>query len=288
MSDVVNRGAAPNDSAADSLYDAFGKVNEKFGQVDTEVGNTASTISGHEANHPPPTNRDARNEAAFSKNTAFNKNFGSAADTVCQGNDARLSDAREWTAQTVSQLDAEAGTATTRRAWTAQRVRQAIAAWWNGVSIAISKVTGLQTALDSKEPSFSKNTGFNKNFGSAAGTVCQGDDARLSDARTPTQHGDEAHSENYIKEGDSRLSDARTPTSHNLASHSDVTGKTNSRTSTSSTLLLEARAMNDHRTSADHDSRYEQNLNADQKRKITYGTADPSGGSDGDIYMQYV
>ena len=33
------------------------------------------------------------------------------------------------------------------------------------------------------EPAFSKNTAFNKNFGSAAGTVCQGNDGRLSDAR---------------------------------------------------------------------------------------------------------
>jgi|GEM_PF-1654044 len=33
------------------------------------------------------------------------------------------------------------------------------------------------------EPAFSKNTAFNKNFGSAAGTVCQGSDSRLSDAR---------------------------------------------------------------------------------------------------------
>lgn len=33
-------------------------------------------------------------EPAFSKNSAFNKNFGSGADTVCQGNDARLSNAR--------------------------------------------------------------------------------------------------------------------------------------------------------------------------------------------------
>lgn len=40
----------------------------------------------------------------------------------------------EWTAETVSQPDAEAGAATTRRAWTAQRVRQAIVAWWNSVS----------------------------------------------------------------------------------------------------------------------------------------------------------
>ncbi len=44
--------------------------------------------------------------------------------------DPRLSDAREWTAATVPQAEAEAGTGTTRRAWTAQRVWQAAAAWW--------------------------------------------------------------------------------------------------------------------------------------------------------------
>ena len=38
------------------------------------------------------------------------------------------------------------------------------------------------------EPTFSKNTAFNKNFGSAIDTVCQGNDARLSDARTPLAH----------------------------------------------------------------------------------------------------
>lgn len=33
------------------------------------------------------------------------------------------------------------------------------------------------------EPAFSKLSAFNKNFGNAEGTVCQGDDSRLSDAR---------------------------------------------------------------------------------------------------------
>ncbi len=94
--------------------------------------------------------------------------------------DSRLTDAREWTASTVTQSEAEAGTATTRRAWTALRVFQAIAAWWaasamktklDGIaagatanatdaqlrdrathtgSQAISTVTGLQAALDNK------------------------------------------------------------------------------------------------------------------------------------------
>ena len=52
----------------------------------------------------------------------------------------------------------------------------------------ISNIAGLSTALNGKEPAFSKNTGFNKNFGSTAGTVCQGNDSRLSDARVPLGH----------------------------------------------------------------------------------------------------
>jgi hypothetical protein len=35
-----------------------------------------------------------------------------------------------------------------------------------------------------KEPSFSKNTAFNKDFGTAAETVTQGNDARLAADRT--------------------------------------------------------------------------------------------------------
>ncbi|NLD86758.1 MAG: hypothetical protein GX633_00670, partial [Clostridiales bacterium] len=38
------------------------------------------------------------------------------------------------------------------------------------------------------EPVFTKNTAFNKNFGTAAGTVCQGNDSRLSNLREPVSH----------------------------------------------------------------------------------------------------
>jgi hypothetical protein len=48
--------------------------------------------------------------------------------------------------------------------------------------------TSLVAAVASKENAFTKNAAFNKDFGSAAGTVCEGDDARLSDARTPLAH----------------------------------------------------------------------------------------------------
>jgi hypothetical protein len=71
-------------------------------------------------------------------------NVGTTAGTVAAGNDARLSDAREWTATTVSQAEAEAGTATTRRAFTAQRVRQAAVGWWNG-SADKTKLDGIAT-----------------------------------------------------------------------------------------------------------------------------------------------
>lgn len=54
--------------------------------------------------------------------------------------------ATEWSAETVSQAEAEAGTATTRRAWTAERVRQAIASWWLTASTAFGR--SLATATD--------------------------------------------------------------------------------------------------------------------------------------------
>lgn len=70
--------------------------------------------------------------------------YGTTAGTACQGNDARLSDSREWSADTVSQADAEAGTSTSRFAFTPQRVFQAIAAWWAG-SAAKTKLDGIAT-----------------------------------------------------------------------------------------------------------------------------------------------
>lgn len=46
----------------------------------------------------------------------------------------------EWTAETVSQSEAETGTSTTRRAWTAQRVWQAAAAWFASLTVITNKI----------------------------------------------------------------------------------------------------------------------------------------------------
>ncbi len=70
---------------------------------------------------------------------------GALAASAIQPGDPALSEPREWTATTISQADAEAGTATARQAFTAQRVRQAIVAWWATISSTIATLTGTQT-----------------------------------------------------------------------------------------------------------------------------------------------
>lgn len=67
---------------------------------------------------------------------------GALADTAIQPGNPALTDAREWSAETIEQAEAEAGTATTRRAFTAQRVFQAVAAWW-AASAASTKLAGI-------------------------------------------------------------------------------------------------------------------------------------------------
>lgn len=61
------------------------------------------------------------------------------------------------------------------------------------------------------EPTISpKNTAFNKDFGSGAGDVCEGDDARLSDARTPLAHdlAGAEHNADTLADLNSKISDA--------------------------------------------------------------------------------
>lgn len=57
---------------------------------------------------------------------------GAGAGTVVAGDDERLSDARDWAAEVVSQLEAETGTETAARKWSALRVWQAVLAAFPG------------------------------------------------------------------------------------------------------------------------------------------------------------
>jgi hypothetical protein len=84
--------------------------------------------------------------------------------------DARLTDAREWSAATATQAEAEAGTSTSRLAFSPLRVFQAVAAWWAG-SAAKTKLDGIATnatanATDAQLRDRSTHTGTQ-----AAGTI---------------------------------------------------------------------------------------------------------------------
>jgi hypothetical protein len=98
---------------------------------------------------------------------------GAKADTAIQPGNSALSDSREWSADTISQAEAETGTATTRRAFTALRVFQAIASWWNG-SAAKTKLDGIQEGAQ-------VNVATNLSYDAATRTLASstGDDATL-------------------------------------------------------------------------------------------------------------
>ncbi|MEO5160801.1 hypothetical protein ABH158_25245, partial [Bacteroides ovatus] len=131
-------------------------------------------------------NHDAVYEKIITKLTAFNKNFGSSAGTVCEGNDSRLSNARPPLAHAhkVSEISdfPTSMPASDVPAWAKAASKPSYTASEVGASPSGHNHTGTY------EPAFNKNSAFNKNFGSAEGTVCQGNDARLSDARTPKAH----------------------------------------------------------------------------------------------------
>ncbi len=83
--------------------------------------------------------------------------------------------------------------------------------------------------LGDYEPAFTKNTAFNKDFGTTSGTITEGDDSRLSDARTPLPH---TQSASTITDFDTEVSNntdvaantlARHDEVHTIASHSDTT-----------------------------------------------------------------
>jgi hypothetical protein len=91
----------------------------------------------------------------------------SASNKYVTNDDTKNTNSREWTADTVGQSEAEAGTATTRRAWTAERVKQAIVAL-GGSGGGLSVNTELTSATTLNATSYANkyipcnhSTGFN-------------------------------------------------------------------------------------------------------------------------------
>ena len=131
-------------------------------------------------------NHDSRYELIITKLTAFNKDFGTSAGTVCEGNDARLSNARTPLAHMHKKADISdfptSMPASDVSAWAKAASKPSYTASEVGASPSNHNHAGTY------EPAFTKNSAFNKNFGSAEETVCEGNDARLSDTRVPKAH----------------------------------------------------------------------------------------------------
>ena len=97
--------------------------------------------------------------------------YGTAAGTACQGNDARLSNARTPTAHKATHKTGGTDALTPADIGAVPTTIQVIAG------------TGL-----SGGGSLTENRTLAVTYGKATGTACQGNDARLSNARTPTAH----------------------------------------------------------------------------------------------------
>lgn len=76
---------------------------------------------------PDTFSRDSVTRSKISGSVGTSKiNLSGSATLFLVPGAAEHGESKEWTAETVSQAEAEAGSATTRRAWTAQRIAQAI------------------------------------------------------------------------------------------------------------------------------------------------------------------
>jgi hypothetical protein len=166
---------------------------------------------------------------------------GSTSSTVCIGNDSRLSDSRTPTAHTHPLADIQQGGATSGQVleWSGSAWGPATLSGGGGGTVtSVTAGTGLTGGTITATGTIAAD------FGTAAGTICQGNDARLSDSRTPTAHthgnitnagaigttafkpiitslggelvaGDFGTTGGTFCEGDdSRLSNSRTPTAH--------------------------------------------------------------------------
>lgn len=113
--------------------------------------------------------------------TQFSIKYGNAAGTAAQGNDSRLSDARDWSASVVSQAEAEAGTHTTARKWSSQRVRQATIAFFNTVTSSFTRTILSRANAALVRNDLQLGNAATHNYGAAASTIAQGNDSRLND-----------------------------------------------------------------------------------------------------------
>ena len=118
-------------------------------------------------------------EPQFVKNTAFNKNFGTAAGTVAEGNHTHSEYVETETDPTVPQHVKDITTTQIANWDTAYGWgNHATQGYLKAGDVPNTDLSNYYTKGESDgkyEPKFTKNNAFNKNFGTAAGTVAKGD-----------------------------------------------------------------------------------------------------------------
>jgi hypothetical protein len=116
-------------------------------------------------------------------NRTLSVDFGNSAGTVCAGDDSRLDDIGTVSMHDNSQHSDNYALETR----------------------TITAGTGLTGGGN-----LTANRTLNVDFGDTSTEVCRGNDARLSNARTPVIHNNDYHSETYVIDADPRLDDDRT------------------------------------------------------------------------------
>jgi hypothetical protein len=132
----------------------------------------------------------------LSASRTFAVAYGTTAGTACEGNDSRLSDARTPTAHTHALADIQQGGATSGQVleWSGSAWAPATLSGGGGGTVtSVTAGTGLTGGTITGTGTIAAD------FGTSAGTICQGNDARLSDSRTPTAHTHDA-TDSYIGE----------------------------------------------------------------------------------------
>lgn len=150
--------------------------------------------------------------------------YGNSANTACQGNDSRLSNARK----NPKALTFSDGTTNTTYDGSAEKTVNAAT-----IGAAPSGHTSVQATgsilghVKTGTGIANKSGTISVSYGTAAGTACQGNDSRLSDARTPKSHAATATtygsgtSSNY---GHVKLTDTYSVTTPNASTNGANTG----------------------------------------------------------------
>lgn len=168
------------------------------------------------------TSTDALYEPFFSKNSGFNKNFGTNSDTIVEGNDSRVLNGQTaftWgnhgtygylTSASASSLYQPIGSYLTPSSSNILTNKSGNISQWTNDSGYLSTFTESDPTVPSYaksltsfliiksstdalyEPIITKNTAFNKNFGTASGTITEGNDTRVINGQTAFGWGNHA------------------------------------------------------------------------------------------------